>query len=100
MRRSKDKIEREDGNLAIRVNEKKEKAKKKKEKKKEGSGKQRNKHFILFLTPKFTMDNLRKWIVILVDQCCMCKKNVELVHHLLLHCEIANGQLNEDPHHG
>jgi hypothetical protein len=34
MRRSKDKIEREDGNLAIRVNEKKEKAKKKKRKKK------------------------------------------------------------------
>jgi hypothetical protein len=38
MRRSKDKIKREDGNLAIRVNEKKEKAKKKKKEKKKKRG--------------------------------------------------------------
>jgi hypothetical protein len=35
------------------------------------------------------MDNLRKRLVIVVDQCCMCTKN-EFVDLLLLHCEIAS----------
>jgi len=35
------------------------------------------------------MDNLRKKHVILVDRCCMCKQNGELVNHLLLHCDVA-----------
>jgi hypothetical protein len=36
-----------------------------------------------------TMDNLRKRHVIVVDRCCMCKRNGESVDHLLLHCEVA-----------
>jgi len=36
-----------------------------------------------------TMDNLRKMHVILVDRCCMCKRNGESVDHLLLHCDVA-----------
>jgi hypothetical protein len=36
-----------------------------------------------------TMDNLRKRHVIVVDRCCMCKKNRKSVGHLLFHCEIA-----------
>jgi len=36
------------------------------------------------------MDNQKKWHVIVIDWCCMCKKSEELVDHLLLHCEIAN----------
>jgi len=36
-----------------------------------------------------TMENLRKWHVIVVDRCCMCKKNEEFVDHLLIHCEVA-----------
>jgi hypothetical protein len=34
-----------------------------------------------------TLDNLRKRRVIVVDRCCMCKKNGEYVDHLLLHCD-------------
>jgi hypothetical protein len=37
-----------------------------------------------------TMDNLQKQHVIVVDRCCMCKKNRESVDHLLLHCEVAS----------
>jgi hypothetical protein len=33
------------------------------------------------------LDNLRKWNVIVVDWCCMCKKNVESIDYLL-HCEV------------
>jgi hypothetical protein len=36
-----------------------------------------------------TLDNLRKRQVIVIDRCCMCKKNGESVDHLLLHCEVA-----------
>jgi hypothetical protein len=37
-----------------------------------------------------TLDNLRKRQVIVIDRCCMCKKNEESVDHLLLlHCEVA-----------
>jgi hypothetical protein len=35
------------------------------------------------------MDNLRKQQVIMVDRCCMCKRNEELMNHLLLHCEVV-----------
>jgi hypothetical protein len=37
----------------------------------------------------FTIDNLRKRHVIVVDRCCMCKRNEESVDHLLLHCDVA-----------
>jgi hypothetical protein len=37
-----------------------------------------------------TFDNLRKWQIIVVDWCCMCKKSRKTVDHLLLHCEIAS----------
>jgi hypothetical protein len=40
------------------------------------------------------MDNLRKRHVIVVEWCCMCKKNGELVDHLLLHYEIASAVWN------
>jgi hypothetical protein len=36
-----------------------------------------------------TMDNLRKRHVIVIDRCCMCKRNEESVDHILLHCAIA-----------
>jgi hypothetical protein len=36
-----------------------------------------------------TMDNLRKQHVIVVDRCCMCKRNEEFIYHLLLHCKVA-----------
>lgn len=35
------------------------------------------------------MDNLRKQHVIVIDMCCMCKRNGDSVDHLLLHCEVA-----------
>jgi hypothetical protein len=40
------------------------------------------------------MDNLRKWYVIVVDWCCMCKKSGESMDHLLLHCEITSALWN------
>jgi hypothetical protein len=36
-----------------------------------------------------TMDNLRKKHVILLDRCCMCRRNGESVDHLLLYCDVA-----------
>jgi hypothetical protein len=36
-----------------------------------------------------TLDNIRKRRVIMIDKCCMCKKNGEFMDHLLLHCEVA-----------
>jgi hypothetical protein len=36
-----------------------------------------------------TVDNLRKRQIIVINRCCMCKKNEESVDHLLLHCEVA-----------
>lgn len=42
-----------------------------------------------------TMDNLRKWRIIIVNWCCcMWKKNGEFVDHLLLHCEMAKALWN------
>jgi len=37
-----------------------------------------------------TLDNFRKRRVIVIDRCCMCKKNGENVNHLLLHCDVAS----------
>jgi hypothetical protein len=36
-----------------------------------------------------TLDNLRKRQVIVVNRCCLCKRNGESVDHILIHCEIA-----------
>jgi hypothetical protein len=36
-----------------------------------------------------TVDNLRKRHVIIVDRCCLCKRDGESVGHLLLHCDVA-----------
>jgi hypothetical protein len=36
-----------------------------------------------------TFNNLGKRNVIVVDQCCMCKRSGESIDHLLLHCEVA-----------
>jgi hypothetical protein len=36
-----------------------------------------------------THDILRKRIFVVIDWCCMCKKNGESMDHLLLHCEVA-----------
>jgi len=36
-----------------------------------------------------TVDNLRKRHVIIVDRCCLCKRNGKLVDHLHLHCDVA-----------
>jgi hypothetical protein len=36
-----------------------------------------------------TLDNLRKRQIIVINRCCMCKKNEESVDHLLLHYEVA-----------
>ena len=37
----------------------------------------------------FTIDNLRRWKLVVVDWCCMCKRNGETIDHLLLHCLVA-----------
>jgi hypothetical protein len=36
-----------------------------------------------------THDNLRKRSIVVIEWCCMCKKNGEFMNHLLLHCEVA-----------
>jgi hypothetical protein len=36
-----------------------------------------------------TRDNLRKRNVVVIEWCCMYKKNGESTDHLLLHCEVA-----------
>jgi hypothetical protein len=36
-----------------------------------------------------THDNLRKRNVVVIEWCCMCKKNEDSIDHLLLHCEVA-----------
>lgn len=36
-----------------------------------------------------THDNLRKRNVVVIEWCCMCKKNKESIEHLLLHCEVT-----------
>jgi hypothetical protein len=42
------------------------------------------------LGKSFTHDNLRKRNVIIIEWCCMCKKNGESIDHLLLHCKVAH----------
>jgi hypothetical protein len=37
-----------------------------------------------------TLDNLKKRHVIVIDRCCMCKRDGESVDHLLLHCDMAS----------
>jgi hypothetical protein len=37
-----------------------------------------------------THDNLRKRNVVVIEWCCMCKKNGESMDRLLLHCEVAH----------
>jgi hypothetical protein len=36
------------------------------------------------------MDNLRKRRVIVINRCCMCKRDGESVDHLLIHCDVAS----------
>ena len=36
-----------------------------------------------------TIDNLRKQQILILDWCCMCKRNGESVDHLLIYCTIA-----------
>lgn len=36
-----------------------------------------------------THDNLRRRHIVMVEWCCMCKKNGESIDHLLLHCDVA-----------
>ena len=36
-----------------------------------------------------TNDILKKKGIVLVDQCCMCRWDGEMVDHMILHCEIA-----------
>jgi hypothetical protein len=38
---------------------------------------------------RYNTNNLKKRCVIVVDRCCLCKRNVEFVDHLLLHYEVA-----------
>jgi hypothetical protein len=37
-----------------------------------------------------TLDNLRKRHIIIVDRCCLCKRDGESVDHILLHCDLAS----------
>jgi len=36
-----------------------------------------------------THDNLRKRNIVVIEWCCMCKKNGESIDHLLLHCKVV-----------
>ena len=36
-----------------------------------------------------TIDNIRKRQILILDWCCMCKRNGKSVDHLLIHCSIA-----------
>jgi hypothetical protein len=41
-----------------------------------------------------TVDNLRKRHIIIVDKCCLCKRDGESVDHLLLHCDMVSALWN------
>jgi hypothetical protein len=36
-----------------------------------------------------TVDNLRKRHIIIIDRCCLCKRDGESMDHILLHCDVA-----------
>ena len=36
-----------------------------------------------------TIDNLRRYQVVVVDLYCMCKRGEETIDHLIMHCPIA-----------
>jgi hypothetical protein len=40
------------------------------------------------------VDNFRKMHVVIVDICCLCKRNEESVDHLLLHWDVASTLCN------
>jgi hypothetical protein len=43
------------------------------------------------LGKELTVDNnLRKRNIIIVDRCCLCKRDRESVDHLLLHCDVVS----------
>jgi len=37
-----------------------------------------------------TVDNLRKRSIIIVDRCCLCKRDGKTVDHLLLYCDVVS----------
>jgi hypothetical protein len=41
-----------------------------------------------------TLDNLRKMHTIIVDRCCLCKRDEESVNHILLHYDVASALWN------
>lgn len=41
------------------------------------------------------IDNLWKHRMIVVDKCCMCRKNCEIMDHLLLPCEVVRSLWND-----
>jgi hypothetical protein len=41
-----------------------------------------------------TVDNLRKRLIIIVDRCCLCKRDGEFVDHLFLPCDVAPATWN------
>ena len=45
--------------------------------------------WIVALGNVLTIDNLRRWWILILDWCCMCKRNGESVDHLLIHSPIA-----------
>jgi hypothetical protein len=40
------------------------------------------------------LDHLRKWNIVVVECCCICKKSGESIDHLLLHCEVTRDLWN------
>jgi hypothetical protein len=38
--------------------------------------------------------NLRKRHIIIVDKCCLCKRDGESVDHIFLHCDVASALWN------
>jgi hypothetical protein len=41
-----------------------------------------------------TVDNLRKRHIIIMDRCCLCKRDGESMGHLVLHCDVASSLWN------
>jgi hypothetical protein len=46
------------------------------------------------LEKTFTLDNLRKCHVIVINRCCRHKKTEESVDHFLIHCDVASALWN------